>query len=101
MLAKFSVKTRRQVSDEISKAIRTDAKTGMTAQALAAKYGFSLSTIHRHAIASFSSRKKLNEFEMRDIRKMYKKGGTTLARVAEIFDLPEALVQRVCARRVG
>jgi DNA invertase Pin-like site-specific DNA recombinase len=101
MLAKFSLKPRRLVSDETSKAIRTDAKNGMTALELARKYGLSVTTIHRHTFASLGARRKLNEFEVRDIRKMYKKGSTTLAEVAEIFEVPEAAVQRVCARRVG
>jgi len=100
MSAKFSVKSRRQVSDETSKAIRTDAKAGMTAQELAKKYEISPTTVYRHTFGSFSSRRKLNEFERRDIRKMYRTG-STLARVAEIFEIPAAAVQRVCARRVG
>jgi hypothetical protein len=100
MLAKFSIKPGRLVSDETSKAIRADAKNGMTAQELAKKYSLSITTIHRHTFASLGARRKLNEFEVRDIRKMYKTG-TTLAEVAEIFDLPAARVQRVCARRVG
>jgi DNA-binding IclR family transcriptional regulator len=46
----------------MSKAIRQDAKTGMTVQELMDKYAIARSTVHRHILASPRSRRKSGSF---------------------------------------
>src|ERR1700746_28560 len=98
MLTRFSIKPGRLISDDVSRAIRADAKTGMTAEELANKYGVSLATVYRHTFASITRRKRLNEFQIREIRTMYKQGATQ-AELAEKFHLSPSKVQSVCARK--
>ena len=100
MFTKVNVKARRRISDETSKAIRTDAKAGMTVQELVAKYTFSQSTILRHMIAPPLARKGLTEFQVRDIRKMYKEG-ISQSILAAKFNTSIERVRQACLRRSG
>jgi DNA invertase Pin-like site-specific DNA recombinase len=100
MFTKVSVKARRRISDETSKAIRQDAKAGMTVQELIDKYTFSQSTILRHMIAPPQDRKGLTEFQARDIRKMYKEGVSQTA-LAREFKVSVERVRQACIRRSG
>ena len=100
MLTRFSIKLGRLISDDVSRAIRNDAKSGMTAEELATKYSVSLTTVHRHTFYSLTFRNKLNEFRIREIRTMYKKGATQ-AELAEKFNLSPSQVQVICARKSG
>jgi hypothetical protein len=98
MFTKVSVKPRRRISDETSKAIREDAKAGMTVQELVTKYTFSQSTILRHLIAPPQERRELTEFQSRDIRKMYKEGVSQIALAAK-FKVSIERVRQACLRR--
>ena len=98
MAAKVLVKARRRISDEASRAIRRDAKAGMTVQEMAAKYDVAPSTVMRHMIASPRERNGLTDFQLRDIRKMYKQGATTVE-LAERFHLSVERVRLACTRR--
>src|ERR1700759_2383630 len=100
MVTKVSVKARRRISDETSDEIRRDAKAGMTVQELISKYNFSQSTILRHMIAPPQDRKSLTEFQIRDIRKMYKEGvsQTVLARE---FKVSVERIRVACIGRCG
>jgi DNA-binding transcriptional regulator LsrR (DeoR family) len=100
MFTRFSIKPGRLISDNVSRAIRADAKTGMTVEELAVKYDVSETTIRRHTFASITVRKQLNEFQIREIRTMYKQGATQ-AELAERFHLSPSKVQLVCARKNG
>jgi len=97
MFTKVSVKARRRISDETSNEIRRDAKAGMTVQELIRKYNFSQSTILRHMIAPPQDRKGLTEFQIRDVRKMYREG-VSQSVLAEKFSVSVERIRQACRR---
>jgi DNA-binding transcriptional ArsR family regulator len=93
-----SIKDRRRISDETSRAMRQDARAGKTVEELMEKYSVGRNTVRRHVFAF--RKEKLTEFQLRDIRKMYKEGAKKKD-LAVSFGLSIEKIRSICARLNG